>query len=118
MWMSFAGFFCTLVCCKRKFYCEKRTAAGLRAYFALAPEVCHALLDAQQTQALRLFHIDASAIVPDRKRQALRFLLHIDAAGGGMRMGGAVVKRFLHDTVDTRFVVVRQIVRDEIRRDR
>src|SRR5437016_4762505 len=28
MSMSFAGFFCTLVCCKRKFYCEKRTAWG------------------------------------------------------------------------------------------
>src|SRR2546427_1814961 len=94
MRMSFADF-CTLFCCKRKFYREHRTAAGLRMDLALSAQVGDSLLDTQQTEALRLLDVETAPIVTNGKQQMLRFLLNPDADCSRVGMGGAIVKRFL-----------------------
>src|SRR5215475_11928438 len=104
--------------CEWKVYSDDRATAGLGMYSTCAVEMRHPLFDTEQSQTLRLFHIESSAVVSYRKRELVGFLPHIDAYRRRMRMPGAVVKCFLHDAVDARFVFVRQIIRREIRRDR
>src|SRR2546427_11722419 len=92
MRISFADF-CTLFYCKRKFYCEHRTTAGLRMDLALSAQVGDSLFDAQQTQPFRLLDVETSPIITDGKRQMLWFLLNFDADRSCVGMRGAIVKR-------------------------
>src|SRR5215475_9206527 len=103
--------------CEWKVYSDDRAAAGLGMYGTRAVEMRHPLFNTEQAQTLRLFDIESFAVVPYRKRELVWLLPHIDTYCRRMRMPGAVVQRFLHDAVDTRFVLVRQIIRREIRRD-
>src|SRR5438132_877775 len=117
MWISFTDFFCTLFCGEGKFHGEERATTGFRTYFALAAKVRDALFDTQQTETLRMLHVESSAVIADGKRQTLRLLLDINANSSGLRVTRTIVKRFLYDAVNARFVFVRQIIGDKIRRN-
>src|SRR5213594_85951 len=98
----FVGF-CTVFCCKGKFYSDCRAGAGFRMYRTLATQVGRSLFDAQQTQAFRMPDIESFAVVAYRKRQTFRFLPDIDAYRGRLRMRATVVKSFLYDAIDAGF---------------
>src|ERR1700733_11306544 len=109
MRISFIGF-CTLSLCKRKFDCDHRAAAGLGMQSAFAAQMRDSLFDTEQTQAFRVLHIKTLAIVLYGKRQPAWLLQHFDPYGGGVRMAGTVMQRFLDNAVDAGFVLVRKVV--------
>jgi len=100
----------TLVLCKWKIDGDNRTAAGFGMYRAFASQVGDSFFNSEQAESFRLFYIEPLSIVPDGQCEVARLLQYLYSYGRRVRMPRTIVQRFLHDTIDARFVLILQVV--------
>src|SRR5579863_4681641 len=99
MRIAFTSFGAPFLLDEGQFHGKNSSASRLGVNGAGASQASHALLDSEQTQTFGLLDIETLPVILNDQQQALGFLLDPDAHRGGLRMTGAIMQRFLDDTV-------------------